>query len=229
MPVKAILLDAGGVLLDETEMERTLCDIAVTVLRQVHPGYGEADYWADVEESVVRFAPATRPYVIWKRCAGDRDLYGKLYTEFRARQSEAAIPLVLMPAIADELRRLAPHLKLVLAGQYGAPIYDLLDRHDLGKLFVNRLSQADFDITKPDPRYLEQIARRAGFEPHECVMVGDRIDNDVIPARQNRMGTVLVRTGIYKMQTPRVPDEAPDIDLPSVAGLATAILGRWGA
>jgi putative hydrolase of the HAD superfamily len=225
--VKAILLDAGGVLLDESEMERKLCDIAVAVLRSVRPDYSEAEYWADVEESVVRFAPATRPYVVWKHCRGDHEKYARLYNELRTRQFAASIPLVPMPGIASELAALADQFTLVLAGQYGPELYTLLDGAGLSELFANRLSQADFSITKPDPRYLQQLAERAGVAPRECVMVGDRIDNDVVPARQNSMGSVLVRTGIYRAQTPRIPAEVPDIDLPSVNGLASAILARW--
>jgi len=42
------------------------------------------------------------------------------------------------------------------------------------------------------------------------------------------MGTVFVRTGIYRIQTPRSPGEAPDITLESLDGLAGYVIGRWG-
>ena len=58
-------------------------------------------------------------------------------------------------------------------------------------------------------------------------MVGDRIDNDIIPAKQNNMGTVFVRTGIYKSQRPRIPEEVPDIILDELNGLADKIIEKW--
>ena len=154
-------------------------------------------------------------------------MYDRLWPECRARRSSEAFHLVLMKGIDTELIALSGHFKLVLAGQYGPAVYELLDRHGIGGLFANRLSQADFTITKPDPRYVQEIARRAGLDSRECVMVGDRIDKDVIPARQNGMGTVLVRTGIHRNQMPRTPDEIPDIDLPGVEGMAGSIMERW--
>ena len=39
------------------------------------------------------------------------------------------------------------------------------------------------------------------------------------------MRAVLVRTGIHRDQQPRLPEELPDADLPSVTGLAEAVLG----
>ena len=42
------------------------------------------------------------------------------------------------------------------------------------------------------------------------------------------MGTVFVRTGIYRTQQPRTLEEVPDITLPGLSGLAEAIIRRWG-
>lgn len=225
--IRAILLDAGGVLLDETAMEQRIAEFIVEVIGQVEPSYCLEDYWNDVEEAVVRYAPKVYAYVLWKHCSGVRELFERLYGEFRARQREADMPLVAMAGIEQEIKELAERYSLVLAGQYGGSIYSLLDQIGIGTLFANRLSQDDFGITKPDPRYLIQLAERAGFEPSECVMVGDRIDNDVIPARQAGMGTVLVRTGIHRNQQARLPQELPEIDLLSTKGLAATVLATW--
>ena len=124
--------------------------------------------------------------------------------------------------------RAATNVRLVLAGQYGADVYELLNHHDLDRYFANRLSQADFKITKPDPRYIAQIAERSGARPEECTMIGDRIDKDVIPGKQNGMGTVFVRTGIYKIQHPRSLDEVPDVSLDGLAGLGERVIEKWG-
>ena len=123
---------------------------------------------------------------------------------------------------------LAERFPIILAGQYGPEVYDLLEGHGLGDVLANRLSQRDFPITKPDPRYVALIAERSGVAPASCIMVGDRIDKDIIPAKQNGMGTVFVRTGIYRTQQPRTLEEVPDITLPGLSGLAEAIIRRWG-
>jgi len=54
-------------------------------------------------------------------------------------------------------------------------------------------------------------------------MVGDRIDNDITPARTLGMRTVLFRTGRHAAQQPRAWDEVPDADVRSVGELRSAL------
>jgi FMN phosphatase YigB (HAD superfamily) len=49
------------------------------------------------------------------------------------------------------------------------------------------------------------------------------VDNDIIPAKQVGMKTVLVRGGLHRNQIPRIPGEVPDEVLTGIAGLADAI------
>jgi putative hydrolase of the HAD superfamily len=79
-------------------------------------------------------------------------------------------------------------------------------------------------VTKPDVRFYEQLTSRCDVDPQECIMVGDRIDKDIIPAKVTGMKTIRVRVGIHSDQEPRVPSECPDRTLSSVAGLAYAVL-----
>jgi putative hydrolase of the HAD superfamily len=61
-------------------------------------------------------------------------------------------------------------------------------------------------------------------EPSECLMVGDRIDNDIVPAKVLGMRTVLFRTGRHIAQQPRSADEVPDVEAWDVAGMEAAIV-----
>ena len=56
-------------------------------------------------------------------------------------------------------------------------------------------------------------------------MVGDRIDNDVAPAKLLGMRAVLFRTGRHIAQSPRSHEEAPDAEVRDSAELRSA-LGR---
>jgi len=131
--------------------------------------------------------------------------------------------LVIHSSLAAELRTIARLWRVGIAGQYGAEILEVLRQHNLLSCFCSEITQDDFAITKPDPRYFEQIAAALGVPCDECIMVGDRIDKDVIPARMTGMKTVLVRTGIHRNQRPRIPSEMPDADLPGLEGLAEVV------
>jgi putative hydrolase of the HAD superfamily len=224
---KAVLLDAGGVLLDETEMEELICVEFLKLISKVKPDYTVSQFWIDTEEAVQRFAPRTRPFIIWKYSDNDPNIYTNLNNQFQLKLKEINTKLCLMDGINEELIDLNKKYNLILAGQYGSKIYDLFEMNHLDHLFIYKISQDDYSITKPDPRYLEKIAIDSGFKPDECIMVGDRIDNDIIPAKQNGMGTVFLKTGIYKNQKPRDMLEIPDVILPSVYGLASAINEKW--
>ena len=71
--------------------------------------------------------------------------------------------------------------------------------------------QDDYKITKPDTRYFEAILKKCNSKAEESIMIGDRIDKDVIPAKLIGMKTIRVKTGIHRMQEPRTPDEIADI------------------
>jgi putative hydrolase of the HAD superfamily len=55
-------------------------------------------------------------------------------------------------------------------------------------------------------------------------MVGDRIDNDVVPAKLLGMRTILFRTGRHAKQQPRSWNELPDAEVHTVAELEDAIV-----
>ena len=223
MDITTVLLDAGGVILDESEHETARAQVIVETLGHVVPGYSLENYYADVEEAVQCFCPKTYAYVFWKHLEPDCRRFDEVHARHLAVWRERRPPLKLMAGLAQEVRALAAHFALGIAGQYGREVLDLLDEHDLLGCFVHRFTQDDFAITKPDPRYYEQMAQRMRMDPRSCVMVGDRIDKDVIPARQTGMKTIRIRAGLHRNQEPRVPDEMPDAELAGIAGLEDTV------
>ena len=77
-------------------------------------------------------------------------------------------------------------------------------------------------LRKPDVRLFVRVCQDLGVGPSECIMVGDRIDNDVVPAKLHVMRTVLIRTGRHREQQPRSWDERPDFEVEDAAGILRA-------
>jgi len=221
--VGTVLLDAGGVVLDETAHEEAWAEAIARVLEPVVPGYDVERYFRDAAEAVRIFVPRVYRYAIWKHVRPDAARAEALFADALRIQRDLRPPLRLMDGVGEEMRRLAGRFRIGLAGQYGARILDLLADHGLLETLAWRFTQDDFDVTKPDPRFYERIAAAAGVRCEDCVMVGDRIDKDVIPARAVGMRTVRIRLGVHREQEPRLPEEVPDVELPSVVGLAAAL------
>jgi putative hydrolase of the HAD superfamily len=77
---------------------------------------------------------------------------------------------------------------------------------------------------KPDVRLFLRACEDLGVLPEECVMVGDRIDNDVVPARLLGMRTILFRTGRHIAQQPRSAHDVPAREVRDVDELRAALL-----
>jgi FMN phosphatase YigB (HAD superfamily) len=56
-------------------------------------------------------------------------------------------------------------------------------------------TSSDLGVEKPDPRFFSRIAKQLHLGPHFIAYVGDRVDNDVIPAKKAGMVAVFIRRG----------------------------------
>jgi putative hydrolase of the HAD superfamily len=223
MKITTILLDAGGVILDESEHEQVRAELAAEILSPVIPGYSIEEYYSEVEEAVRCFCPSVYQFVFWKALNRDMTLFDKLYAAFLGEWRNRKPQLKLNPNLENELKAVCAEFDVGIAGQYGRELLDLLEQNSLLDCFTHRLTQDDFSTTKPDIRFYDQMLKASGVEPQQCIMVGDRIDKDVIPAKLLGMKTILIRVGLHRNQQPRIPFELPDAELESLVGLAETI------
>ena len=71
-------------------------------------------------------------------------------------------------------------------------------------------ASAELGVAKPARAIFEKALAMAGCAPGEAVMVGDRLDNDISPAKKLGMKTVWIRQGFAIYQNPRNAEEQPD-------------------
>lgn len=72
------------------------------------------------------------------------------------------------------------------------------------------IASAEEGVAKPDPAIFRIALERAGCEPAEAVMIGDRLDNDIAPAKAVGMRTVWLPQGPAMWQSVRRVAECPD-------------------
>ena len=75
------------------------------------------------------------------------------------------------------------------------------------------LPSAEIGKSKPDPAIFELATERSGCEPEHAVMVGDRIDNDVTPAKSLGWKTIRVKQGLFQAQVPKSTENTPDFEV----------------
>ena len=81
--------------------------------------------------------------------------------------------------------------------------------------------QVEVIVGKPSPIILEVALATLGVKAHEAVMVGDRIETDIVMGKRRGLATVLVLSGITASDDPRIGEIAPDLVLPSIRELLT--------
>ncbi|HGO6126573.1 TPA: HAD family hydrolase [Burkholderia cepacia] len=90
-------------------------------------------------------------------------------------------------------------------------------------------SSASWGVDKPDARFFERIVVETnGIEPSRIAYVGDRLDNDVEPARRAGMVPVFLRRGpwaIIQSGSGRFASPVHAID--SLSALPALLSGGW--
>ncbi len=84
-------------------------------------------------------------------------------------------------------------LTVGVAGNQPAAIEQVLSAGGLQADFV--ASSAVWGVAKPDPAFFVRLMSEASVPAESILYVGDRLDNDVLPARAAGMRTVFIRRG----------------------------------
>ena len=96
-----------------------------------------------------------------------------------------------------------------------------LERYGLLHYFDVCVSSGDVGISKPDAGIFHLALERAGCAPAEAVMIGDRLDNDIRPAKALGFRTVRILQGPGRLQQPRDSAETPDATVADLSELET--------
>ena len=93
-----------------------------------------------------------------------------------------------------------------------------LARWGLLPFFEVVAASAECGFQKPDQEIFLFALRQAGCAPENAVMIGDRVDNDLIPAKALGMQTVRVLTGPFSASPS--PEDAADATVRSLSALS---------
>lgn len=130
----------------------------------------------------------------------------------------------LYPDTADCLKRLHARYRIGVIANQALGTADRLREFGILQEFDLVVASAEEGVEKPDPRIFQIALERAGCRPEEAFMIGDRIDNDIMPAKRLGMRTVWIQQGYGKYWQISGDAEAPDITADSLTELADILL-----
>ena len=190
MKIKWLFFDVGSTLVDEIECYKTrLIKMAAA---------------AGVPEEEI-FQRAIELYKQNKK--GDKIIAEELNVDLPEWSSEDEI---LYSGAEDVLKGLSEKYKIGVIANQPLGTADRLEAFGLLKYIDIVVASAEEGVAKPDKRIFDIALERAGVIPEEAFMIGDRIDNDILPAKNIGMKTMWLRQGFGGMWKIKSDDELPN-------------------
>ena len=78
------------------------------------------------------------------------------------------------------------------------------------------IASTEAGCSKPGLQIFRIALDKAGCKPQNAVMIGDRLDNDIIPVKELGMKTIWVKQGYTKYQP---QSDIPDFTIDSISQL----------
>lgn len=214
-----VFFDIGGVMYDDRVYARSW----QRALRESGAEFTDEEF--EVEYAAARAAQSEsfRRRLTKRFLGSDQDLAA---VEARAARYWAYPSTALYPDVVPCLQGLEGRFRLGVIANQPSSVRSAMERDGLTRFFEVWGVSDDLGLQKPDPKLFSHVLYTAGVSPARSVMIGDRLDYDVRPAKAAGMRAVWVLRG-----------EAPDDPSPgqlaqadaSVSDLAEvpALLGSW--
>ena len=106
----------------------------------------------------------------------------------------------------------------IIANQ-SAGAEERLKKYGLSQYISLCISSAEAGYAKPDSRIFALALNKAKCRAQNAVMIGDRLDNDIFPAKKLGMRTVHIKQGFGTYQTPRSKEYKADITVNNLTDL----------
>ncbi|MCY3638475.1 MAG: HAD family hydrolase [Chloroflexi bacterium] len=214
--VRWLFFDLGYTLINED-------GAAMGRLAQVSDALGQhgieaspADLRAELEAASARFDP--NPFrSLLLPFTDDEDVIAFVRSSGRyPKELESPYPQTL-----PLLKRLHSKYKLGVIANQPPGTQERLTQYGMAHYFDVCVSSGDVGISKPDAAIFHLALEHAACAPSESVMIGDRLDNDIRPAKALGFRTVRVLQGPGRLQQPRNAAETPDATAANLGGVAT--------
>jgi putative hydrolase of the HAD superfamily len=183
-----VFFDIGGVMYDDTIYARAMH----TALRALGGSFTDEEFDEVYRSARAAQAGSFRRLLARRFLGPDADM-GALEAE--ASRHWAYPPEALHDDVLPCLDALAGSYRLGVIANQPSAVKEALRRDGLVRYFEVWGVSDDVGIEKPDPALFTHVLEEAVVEPSMSVMVGDRLDYDVRPAKAAGMHAVWVLRG----------------------------------
>ncbi len=211
MPIRAVCFDIGETLVDETRHWGEWADFLGVPRLTLFTALGVTMARG---QSLRRVFEIFRPDLDFANVRQMRAAQGYRYDFYASDLYPDAIPC--LAALKSR------GLKVLIAGNQPIEAEAALARLQVPADQI--ATSAGWGVAKPDPAFFRRVIDAAGEPADSIAYVGDRMDNDVLPARAAGMMAVLLRRGPWGWMHAERPDAgAAHLLLHDLASLPDAL------
>jgi len=203
--VKVLFFDVGYTLVNEDAVWEARCREQAQTAEAKRLGLSATDIYHEIEIASVSRKPQFRTLIDkynFKEVAPYRTELEKLY--------DAA------PAV---IKTLSPKYELGIIANQLDDLKERLESFGILQYFNYIISSWDVQVMKPDIRIFEYALGKANSILQDACMIGDRLDNDILPAKSLGMKTVWIKQGFGALQKTLLKSEEPDYTINNLAEL----------
>jgi HAD superfamily hydrolase (TIGR01549 family) len=226
MPIRWLFFDVGDVLFDENVPHLYYYHSMLLAMRRNGVNVSWDDYHLRIQD-YARVKPGTAVLDAARYYVPDDALWEKIRSEGLTEYAEMRKPRpygLLMDNMAPVLQLLRRQYRLGVIANQHPPVLQALDDYGIGPLFDVKLIDQVVGVSKPDPEIFRLALAQAGCAPQTAIMIGDRPDNDIAPARSVGMWTIRFRHGVlYTLYDPRTELEHSDLVVTVPARIPIAV------
>lgn len=211
MPIRAVCFDVGETLIDETRHWGEWADFLGVPRLTLFTALGVT---MERGQSLRRVFEIFRPDLDFANVRKMRAAQGYIYDFHHSDLYADAIPC--LAALKSR------GFKVLIAGNQPIEAAAALARLQLPADVI--ATSGGWGVAKPDPAFFQRVIDAAGEPPEFIAYVGDRMDNDVLPARAAGMVAVMLRRGPWGWMHAERPDIGKaHLLLPDLASLPDAL------
>lgn len=226
--IRAVLLDVGGPILNEDAEYQRWTNFLIAALHGEGIEIQKEKFSAILEEEISRCEQNPWLSTLWRIVRPNLEQFRRICRAFRESQRDflQELPGVFVrPEARKAIPELAQRYILALAGNQPSSALRILDKAGILSYFQWEEVSESMSVAKPSPLFFRIILDALRVEPEEAVMVGDRLDHDIFPARLLGLKTVRVLVGPYARQEPPSSLHIPDAVIPDLSSLERVLLG----
>jgi len=192
MHIDWVFFDMGGVLVDDEPVMLLIYRRLFERCRESGCLQAPEEIFALREELIAK-GDGAHWHTAGKMLLGDggwRKLHLELYNELRPNYAKRNLPY---PGIDEMLGWVADKFSIGLAANQFSECRSVLETYGWLNYFKVLGISEEVGFRKPQPEFFQWILREADADPAQCIMVGDRIDNDIAPAKRLGFKTIRVQ------------------------------------